>query len=100
MNTKKLANKTVQQVQFIGTTPEEVTQPVIDIIHNVLEKLDSFQPQKAEEYISLDEAAKRLKVDKSTLHNWRKRGVIKGYQLGYRVYLKWSEVEAAMVPLK
>lgn len=100
MKNEYFVSKAVKQVQFIGTTPEETNQPVIDEIRAGFEKLyQEFQPKHREEYVSLDDAAKRLGVDKSTLHNWRKRGVIKGYQLGYRVYLKWSEVESSMEPL-
>ncbi|WP_297097853.1 helix-turn-helix domain-containing protein [uncultured Draconibacterium sp.] len=99
--TGSLIERATRRIQFVDTTPEEATQPIIDEIRNGFKMLlTEFQPRQPEEYVTLDEAAKRLHVDKSTLHNWRKRGVVRGWQIGNRVYLKWSEVEASIQPLK
>ena len=41
-----------------------------------------------------------LKIDLSSLHNWKKRGILQAYQIGGRVYYKRDEVELAIVKLK
>lgn len=87
-------------VQFIETTPEEVNQPVIKLIAEGFNKLQQeFQPKEPTEYLTRNEVKDLLKVDLSTIHNWTKRGKLKVYGLGNRVYYKRSEVEAAIKPL-
>ncbi|WP_163322982.1 helix-turn-helix domain-containing protein [Draconibacterium mangrovi] len=80
--------------------PPELDEKLQEIKAEIEALKSDFQPKQPEEYVPLDEAAKRLHVDKSTLHNWRKRGIVRGWQIGNRVYLKWSEVEASIQPLK
>lgn len=90
----------MRQIQFISTSPEELEERIAKRFDAKLEILKShFQPKNPEEYLTLDETAKALKVDKSTLHNWRKRGVITAYQIGNRVYTKRSEIESAIQPI-
>ena len=93
--------KLVQQaVQFIGTTPEEVNKPVLEVIKEGFEKLQKqFQPKIPTEYLTRNEVKTFFKVDLSTVHNWTKRGKLKSYGIGNRVYYKRSEVEAAIKPL-
>ena len=93
--------KLVQQaVQFIGTTPEEVNKPVLEVINEGFEKLlKQFQPKIPTEYLTRNEVKELLKIDLSTVHNWTKRGKLKSYGIGNRVYYKRSEVEAAIKPL-
>lgn len=100
MNTKELAQRAVQQVQFIGTTPDEVNKPVLDIINRGFEKiLKEFQPKKPTEFLTRNDVKDLLKVDLSTIHNWTKRGKLKAYGLGNRVYYRRDEVEQAIKPL-
>lgn len=92
-----------KQIQFIAISPEEVNKPVnerLERIEGMFELFQKeFQPKRREEYVSISEAAKRLGVDKSTLYNWKKRNIVKFFQIGHRVYLKWSQVEESMEPL-
>lgn len=92
--------KTKVAVQFIGTTPDEVNQPVLDIIQEGFDELKrQFQPKEPAEYLTRNEVKDLLKVDLSTVHNWTKKGKLKSYGLGNRVYYKRSEVEQAIKPL-
>ena len=58
------------------------------------------KPQPArpqtEKPISQPEAVKFLGKSRQTLIAWRKRGLIKAYQLGGRIYYKPSELVAAL----
>lgn len=70
------------------------------IIRAEIQKLEEVinLPQQ-EDYLSRKSVAKMLQVDLSTLHNWVKRGKLKSYGIGSRVYFKRTEVEQALKPL-
>jgi len=89
------------QIQFIGTTPNEL----VELLDKRNEKrLEDFkkhlqnikQPTK---YMTRQEVAKMLSVDVSTIHNMSVRGVLQKYQISGRVLYKRQEVENAIVKL-
>ncbi|KJF44285.1 helix-turn-helix domain-containing protein [Draconibacterium sediminis] len=89
-----------KSLQFIQTTPKELQQAIIDGVKVHLEQIKKeFQPKQATEYLTRNEVKDLLKVDLSTVHNWTKRGKLRAYGLGNRVYYKRTEVEAAIKPL-
>jgi len=97
MDSKDLAQRAIQ---FIGMTPKEVNKPVLEVIQNGFEKiLSHFQPIVPTEYLTRNQVKEMLDVDLSTIHNWTKRGKLKAYGIGNRVYYKRSEIEKAIVPL-
>lgn len=49
-----------------------------------------------EELLSIREAAELLGVTVQTVHEWKRRGLLKYHKLGSRTYLKRAEVLAAM----
>ncbi len=49
---------------------------------------------RAEEYITKDEVARRLKKTARTIENWQRRGYIPFVKAGKSVIYKWSDVEA------
>lgn len=51
---------------------------------------------EAEKPISQQDAIKFLDKSRQTLIAWRKKGIIKGYRLGGRVYYKTSELVSAL----
>lgn len=50
-------------------------------------------------YLSRDEVSKLLKISLSTIHNWTKSGTLQPYQIGGRIYFKYSDIEGSMVKL-
>lgn len=89
-----------EQVQFIQTTPRELENAILEGIQKQLETLKSyFQPKEPTEYLSRQETADFLKIDLSTLHNYTKKGKLKAWGLGNRVFYKRHEIEAAIIPL-
>jgi len=58
-----------------------------------------FQPKEPTEYMTREEVRDLLNIDLSTVHNWTKRGKLKAYGIGNRVYFKRKEVEQAIKPL-
>ena len=55
-----------------------------------------FQQKEETEYLTRQELANMLKVDLSTIHFWTKKGKLKSYGIGNRVYFKKAEVEASL----
>ncbi len=89
-----------QTIQFIQVTPENLQNAIlegIDIKFSELKK--NFQPKEPTEYLTRNEVADLFKVDLSSIHNWTKKGKLKAYGIGGRVYYKRSEVYAAVKPL-
>ncbi len=92
-----MAEKTLQ---FIQITPEQLQEAIIRGVKVEIDKLqDKFQPKQPEELMTRNEVKDFLKVDLSTVHNWTKKGKLKSYGLGHRIYYKRSEVEQAILPL-
>lgn len=90
----------MKQVQFINSTPEQVSAMVAQEVTKVLESLKNhFQPIKPKEYLTRQEVAKMLNIDLSTLWAWTKKGKLQAYGIGNRIYYLRQEVEAALLPL-
>jgi excisionase family DNA binding protein len=50
----------------------------------------------ADELLSIQEAAEMLGVTVQTVHEWKRRGLLKYHKLGSRSYLKRADVLAAL----
>ena len=91
----------MKQVQFISVTPEQIQESILNGVKVQIEQLKKdFQPKEPTGYLTRNEVKELLKIDLSTVHNWTKKGKLKAYGLGNRVYYKRSEVEAAIQPLE
>ncbi len=87
-------------IQFIGTSPEELRTNILNDVKAELETIKKdFQPKEPTEYLTRNEVRDLLKVDLSTVFNWTKKGKLKSYGIGARVYYKRHEVEAVLIPL-
>ncbi|MEL4306731.1 helix-turn-helix domain-containing protein [Joostella sp. CR20] len=87
-------------VQFIQVTPEQLQTTILEGVKKQLTELKKeFQPKEPTEYLTRTEVSELLKIDLSSVHNWSKRGILKPYGIGSRVYYKRSEVEKAIVEL-
>ncbi len=61
-------------------------------------RLEQLQQKKhQEQLLTRTETAKYLKVDISTLWNWTKKGKLKAYGIGNRVYYKKNEIDEALI---
>ncbi len=89
-----------RQIQFIATTPEEIENRIVDRMRAEIDSLKKeFQPKEPPVYLTRNQVRDLLNCDLSTVHNLTKRGKLKAYGCGGRVYYKRSEVEAAIKPL-
>ncbi|WP_313098742.1 helix-turn-helix domain-containing protein [Epilithonimonas sp.] len=57
------------------------------------------QPQLQKELLTREETATFFDVDLSTLHNWKKKGILLPVGIGGRVYYRMSDIEKALTPL-
>jgi len=88
-------------IQLIQISPDELREAIISGVRAEVEKLKTdFQPLQPTEYMTRNEVRDFLNVDLSTVHNLTKRGKLKAYGLGGRVYYKRAEVEEAIKPLR
>ncbi len=90
----------MEQVQFIQTTPQQITDEILNGVQIQINQLKKeFQPKEPTEYLTRNEVKELLNVDLSTVHNWTKKGKLKSYGIGSRVYYKRHEVEQSIKPL-
>jgi hypothetical protein len=90
----------MQQIQFIGTTPNALIDLIDETLKKRLEDLKkTFQPKEPTEYLTRNDVAEMLQIDLSSVHNWTKKGTLTAYQISGRVYYKRVEVENAIVQL-
>ena len=88
-------------MQVIQLQLPEQYQSDIDYIKLELANLKkSFVPKEPTTYLTRNEVSEMLQVDLSTVHNWTKKGRLKSYGIGGRVYFKRSEVESQIIELK
>ncbi|WP_367755816.1 helix-turn-helix domain-containing protein [Flavobacterium sp. WC2421] len=74
----------------------EAIQALVAQVHELSANL---QPKQPEEYLTRQDVAKLLKVNISTVSNWKNDGVINAYGIGGRVYYKRSEIDKAMIKI-
>jgi excisionase family DNA binding protein len=87
-------------IQFIQLSPEEFQEAILKGVKAEIDSLKrEFQPQEPTEYMTREDVRDMLNIDLSTVHNWTKRGKLKSYGIGNRVYFKRKEVQQAIKPL-
>ena len=87
-------------------TFEQLPKAVAEIYCEILlvkKQLKEIQtnliPKLPTEYLTRAELSEMLHCDLSTIHNWTKKGKLKPYGIGNRVYYKRGEVELSLKPL-
>ncbi|ALU75414.1 helix-turn-helix domain-containing protein [Tenacibaculum finnmarkense] len=89
-----------QQVQLIQITAQQLQDAIIKGIADQLQELKkTFQPKQPTEYLSRQETADLLKVDLSSLHNWRHNGTLVPLKIGNRVLYTRKSIEDALITL-
>ena len=88
----------MKHVQFIDTTPEQLKEEILSGFKSEIEALKKdFQPKAPTVLMTRNEVKDLFKVDISTIHNWTKKGKLKAYYAGGRVYYKRHEVESILI---
>lgn len=85
-----------------GVVVADYSQLLQDVRAAVRYELQNHQPAAAppaalaDELLSVREAAELLGVTVQTIHDWKRRGLLKYHKLGSRSYLKRADVLAAL----
>ncbi len=89
----------MEQISFIGVEPTALIREITENVKNSLlsELTKTIQENEPKRYLSADEVCKRFRITKPTLHESRKRNILKSYRLGARVYYRLDEIENAMI---
>lgn len=85
--------------QLHNIEANQILNPLEEIKKQIENLTNHFQPIEPTEFLTRKEVAKMFNVTLSTLHSWTKKGNLKSYGIGGRVYYKRSEVEQILIPL-
>lgn len=80
-------NKNTQTLMIVSKDDLE------NVVQNAVNRLLEKRENKPEVYLSVEETARRLKVDRSTLWRWNKDGYLTTTKVGNKVRYKLSDVE-------
>lgn len=89
-------------MQAVISVGVEYTQLLEDVRAVVRYELNQHVPPTAlptpqgEELLTVQEAARLLDVTVQTVHDWKRRGLLKYHKLGSRSYIKRADVLAAL----
>lgn len=90
----------MQTIQLIQITPEQLQNAILNSITTQFKELKNhFQPKEPETYLTRKEVSELLKVDYSTLHNWKHKGKLIPFAIGGRVLYKRTDIDKALVQL-
>ena len=90
----------MQQILLNQITPQQLQEIIANTLKAEIDALRSlFKPKAPNTLLTRDEAAEKLKINKSTLHNWTKKNILKSYGIEGRVYYKSEEIEQALIKL-
>ncbi|WP_425636044.1 helix-turn-helix domain-containing protein [Algoriphagus yeomjeoni] len=90
-----------QTIQITQLTPEQFEEVIKKVVKSQFESLLKEIPleQKKDDYLTRKQISLLFQVPYSTIHNWCKKGKLKPYGIGNRVYFLRSDIEKALIPL-
>lgn len=81
-------------------TPDQLKELISETIKTELEIFaKNISLREPEELLTRTETAELLKINLTTLWSWSKKGKLKSYGIGNRIYYKRSEIETALVEI-
>ena len=87
----------MKQIQFIGVTPTDLLNEMDKRIATLKkELLKELQPKEPTELLTRDEVCSMLKINRSTLHRWTRKGAFYSYPIEGRVYYKRNELNETL----
>ncbi len=90
----------MQQIQFIGISPEQLVSMIEKLIELKFPLKQSPAANSHQEYLSRKEAAGLLKISLPTLNDWTKLGLLKSYKIGSRVLYRKEEIVLSLESLQ
>lgn len=89
----------MEQINFVGITPDNFLNELVGRIKTALltDLEKSITDNEPNRYYTAEQICERFSITKPTIHEYRKRNIIKSYRLGSRVYYRLDEIENAMI---
>jgi excisionase family DNA binding protein len=86
------------------SNPFEVLQNEISelktILSDIQREIKTPEPQTQTKYLTRKDVAELLQINISSVFNWTKKGTLKSYQMGGKIFYKQSDIDEAMTLLK
>ncbi|WP_299164233.1 helix-turn-helix domain-containing protein [uncultured Eudoraea sp.] len=82
-----------------GVSEKSLVSKITDSINEIL-TANSEKSNFSEQLLTINEVCDLLKITKTTLWSYTKKGKLQSYGIGNRVLYKRSEVENSLTPLK
>lgn len=88
----------MEAIQFIGVEPTALIQEIAkqvktELIKDLKTTIEGNRPR----YLSANEVCEEFGITKPTIYDWKKRGILKSYKLGAKVFYRFDEIEGAMI---
>lgn len=82
----------------LPTLQNLISRTIKNVFENLNDVASSHPTVKSTEdgLMTMEEVTKFLKVSKVTIHNWKKKGIIKSHKIGRKLYFKKAEIESAI----
>lgn len=77
-------------LQLSGSSKQEFASYIVESINN------KILSEKQDKFLTRRELSEMLAISYGTIHAWQKKGILKPYKLGNRVYFKYSDVWSQM----
>lgn len=85
---------------IIQLSPEQLQEIIDQGIKSQLETfLENYKPHKPTDLLTREQTSELLQVNLSTLWNWNKKGKLKPYGIGNRIYYRLSDINESLIPL-
>ena len=75
-------------------------EKLVNGMHDVMNLKPIKESFKTVDLLDMEETVEILKVSKVTIHNWKKKGFIKSYKVGRKLYFKKAELVEALTRQK
>ena len=89
----------MQTIQIQNLSVTDLKQIISETMKEEVKHLLPEQPKQTE-YLTRKETANLLRVSLVTLHDWTRKGIIKGYRFNSRIRYKRHEVENTATEVK
>ena len=97
---KALNLEEVKSNQLVILDFNSLTKAIKEVFKDILidktHTPQDHQKNVSDDYLSTDQVKDLLKVSKVTIHNWKKKGLIKSHRIGRRVYFKMDDINSAI----
>lgn len=89
----------METFNIVGKIPRDLLAEIVgqlksELLTDLVKTINDNEPNR---YFSAQEICERLGITKPTIHDWKRKGIIKSFKLGSRVYYRMDQIESAMI---